>query len=114
MSNIVFKKKNLRNNFYLNDKKQNKNSSTVDKSNADISKNGIETKNWVDTTRDEGKSYEESYDDTQNTVQSFPLNKSMRQFYSRYPRRMKRAKTNRRKLNEEKKKEKREKSKIIK
>ncbi len=114
LSNIVFKKKNLRNNFYLNDKKLNKNSSTVDKSNADISKNGIETKNWVDTTRDEGKSYEESYDDTQNTVQSFSLNKSMRQFYSRYPRRMKRAKTNRRKLNEEKKKEKREKSKIIK
>ena len=71
----------------------------MEPSNLDISNNGIEVKNCFDKTRDDGKSYEESYDDTQNTVQSLPLNKSMRQFHSRYPRKMKRSKINRRKKN---------------
>ena len=110
LNNLIFKKKNLRNNFYFNsDKKHNKNTSSLEHSNFDLSKNGIEIKNGVDTTRDDGKSYEESYDDTQNTVQSLPVNRSMRQFHSRYPRKMKRSKTNRKKLNHNKNKEKKEK-----
>ena len=110
LNNLIFKKKNLRNNFYLNsDKKHNKKTSSLEQSNFDLSKNGIEIKNGVDTTRDDGKSYEESYDDTQNTVQSLPVNRSMRQFHSRYPRKMRRSKTNRKKLNHDKKKEKKEK-----
>ena len=91
------------------DKKHNKKTSSLEQSNFDLSKNGIEIKNGVDTTRDDGKSYEESYDDTQNTVQSLPVNRSMRQFHSRYPRKMRRSKTNRKKLNHDKKKEKKEK-----
>ena len=114
LNNLVFKKKNFRNNFYSNlDKKHNKNSSTVEKYNFDLSKNGLDIKNGVDTTRDDGKSYEESYDDTQNTVKSLPVNRSMRQFHSRYPRKMKRSKTNRRKINDERKKGKKEKNKYI-
>ena len=70
------------------------------------------------TIRDDRKGYDESYDDTQNTIQTLPLNKSMRHFYSRYPRKMKRTKTNRRKLNDDnkkkEKKEKKEKNKYLK
>ena len=105
LNNIIFKKKNLKNNFYSNyDKRHNKNSSTVENSQYEIiSKN--------DTTREDGKSYEESYDDTQNSIQTLPLNKSLRQFYSRHPRKMNRTKTKRRKLNESKREEKKERSK---
>ena len=115
LNNTIFKKKNLNNNdnnnFYSNfDKKHSKNFSTVEHS----QQFEIISKNGVDTTRDD-KSYEESYDDTQNTVQTLALNKSMRHFYSRYPRKMKRTKTNRRKINDEnKKKEKKEKNKYLK
>ena len=116
INNDIVKKKNLNNNdngdnFYSNfDKKHYKNYSTVEHS----QQFEIISKNGVDTTRDD-KSYEESYDDTQNTIQTLPLNKSMRHFYSRYPRKMKRTKTNRRKLNDEnKKKEKKEKNKYLK
>ena len=113
-NNVVFKKKYLNNNYYINfDKKHSKNFSTVEHSQFEII-----SKNGVDTTRDDGKSYEESYDDTQNTIQTLPLNKSMRHFYSRYPRKMKRTKTNRRKLNDDnkkkEKKEKKEKNKYLK
>jgi hypothetical protein len=105
VNNIIFKKKNLKNNFYLNyDKRHNKNNSTVENSQFEIM-----TKN--DTTREDGKSYEESYDDTQNTIQTLPTNKSLRQFYSRHPRKMNRTKTKRRKLNESKREEKKERSK---
>jgi hypothetical protein len=105
LNNIIFKKKNLKNNFYSNyDKRHNKNSSTVENSQYEIiSKN--------DTTREDGKSYEESYDDTQNSIQTLPSNKSLRQFYSRHPRKMNRTKTKRRKLNESKREEKKERSK---
>ena len=105
LNNIIFKKKNLKNNFYSNyDKRHNKNSSTVENSQFEIiSKN--------DTTREDGKSYEESYDDTQNSIQTLPSNKSLRQFYSRHPRKMNRTKTKRRKLNESKREEKKERSK---
>ena len=111
LNNVIFKKKYLNNNYYINlDKKHSKNVSTVEHSQLEII-----SKNGVDTTRDDGKSYEESYDDTQNTIRTLPTNKSMRHFYSRYPRKMKRTKTNRRKLNEEnKKKEKKEKNKYLK
>jgi hypothetical protein len=105
LNNIIFKKKNLKNNFYSNyDRRQNKNSSTLENSQFErISKN--------DTTREEGKSYQESYFDTQNSIQTLSSNKSLRQFYSRHPRKMNRTKTKRRKLNESKKEEKKERSK---
>ena len=110
LNNVIFKKKYLNNNYYLKyDKKNNKNFSTVEPG-----KSEVISKNGVDTTRDDGKSYDESYDDTQNTVQSLPLNKSMRHFYSRYPRKMKRTKTNRRKFDDNKKKDKKEKNKYLK
>ena len=96
-NNGIFHKKSINNSKFFIKLEKNKNSSQIDHSQFEIlSKN-------VDTTRDDGKSYEESYDDTQNTMQSLPLNKSLRQFYSRYPRKMKRTKTNRRKLNDKSK-----------
>ena len=105
LNNIIFKKKNLKNNFYSNyDKRHNKNSSTVENSQFEImSKNDT-------TSHEDGKSYEESYDDTQNSIQTLPSNKSLRQFYSRHPRKMNRTKTKRRKLNESKREEKKERS----
>ena len=105
LNNIIFKKKNLKNNFYSNyDKRHNKNSSTVENSQFEImSKNDT-------TSHEDGKSYEESYDDTQNSIQTLPSNKSLRQFYSRHPRKMNRTKTKRRKLNESKRQEKKERS----
>ena len=94
----IFRKKNINNKNYLKLDKKNQNDSQIEHSQFEIiSKN-------IDTTRDDGKSYEESYDDSQNTIQTFPLNKSLRKFYSRHPRKMKRTKTNRRKLNDKSKK----------
>ena len=107
LNNIIFKKKNFKKSYYSNnDKKHNKISSNIDHSQLEII-----SKNAIDTTRDDGKSYEESYDDTQNSIQTLPSNKSLRQFYSRHPRKMNRTKTKRRKLNESKKEEKKEKTK---
>ena len=108
-NNIIFKKNYLNNKcFSYFDK--NKNPSTIEHSQSELM-----PKNGIDTTRSECKSYEESCDDTQNTIKSFSLNKSLRHFCTRYPRKMKRTKTYRKKFDEskrkEKKKEKKEKKK---
>ena len=110
-NNIVFKKKNLKNSFFLNyDKKAKRNNSTIQSQFELISKNINNT-----TTNDDTHICEESNDDSisVNTARTLTLNKSMKHFYTRYPRKMNKTKTKRRKLNEGKKKEeKKEKEKL--
>ena len=110
-NNIVFKKKNLKNSFFLNyDKKTKRNNSTIQSQFDIISKNINNT-----TTNDDTHICEESNDDSLsvNTARTLTLNKSMKHFYTRYPRKMNKTKTKRRKLNESKKKEeKKEKEKL--
>ena len=110
-NNIVFKKKNLKNSFFLNyDKKTKRNNSTIKSQFDIISKNINNT-----TTNDDTHICEESNDDSLsvNTARTLTLNKSMKHFYTRYPRKMNKTKTKRRKLNESKKKEeKKEKEKL--
>ena len=110
-NNIVFKKKNLKNSFFLNyDKKVKRNNSTIQSQFELISKNINNT-----TTNDDTHICEESNDDSisVNTARTLTLNKSMKHFYTRYPRKMNKTKTKRRKLNEGKKKEeKKEKEKL--
>ena len=110
-NNIVFKKKNLKNSFFLNyDKKAKRNNSTIQSQFDIISKNINNT-----TTNDDTHICEESNDDSLsvNTARTLTMNKSMKHFYTRYPRKMNKTKTKRRKLNESKKKEeKKEKEKL--
>ena len=110
-NNIVFKKKNLKNSFFLNyDKKSKRNNSTIQSQFELISKNINNT-----TTNDDTHAYEENNDDSisVNTARTLTINKSMKHFYTRYPRKMNKTKTKRRKLNESKKKEeKKEKEKL--
>jgi hypothetical protein len=110
-NNIVFKKKNLKNSFFLNyDKKSKRNNSTIPSQYELISKNINNT-----TTNDDTHICEESNDDSLsvNTARTLTINKSMKHFYTRYPRKMNKTKTKRRKLNDSKKKEeKKEKEKL--
>ena len=110
-NNMVFKKKNLKNSFFLNyDKKGRRNNSTIQSQIELISKNINNT-----TTNDDTHIYEENNDDSMsvNTARTLTLNKSMKHFYTRYPRKMNKTKTKKRKLNENKKKEeKKEKEKL--
>ena len=102
-NNIVFKKKNLKNSFFLNyDKKSKRNNSTIPSQYELISKNINNT-----TTNDDTHICEESNDDSLsvNTARTLTINKSMKHFYTRYPRKMNKTKTKRRKLNDSKKKE---------
>ena len=109
-NNIIFKKKNLKNSFCVNLDKKNAKNYTTENSQFEIL-----SKNLNNITHDEIRSYEESNDDSLsiNTIKTFNVNKSMRHFYNRYPRKMNKTKTKRSKLNDtKKKKEKREKEKI--
>lgn len=104
-SNINLNKNDSSANNCNSDTKHNKYFSTVENLQSEFI-----SRNAIDTTRDEGKSYEESYEDSQNTSKTISLNKSMRHFYSRHPRKMKKTITNRSKLHDEsKRKEKKEK-----
>ena len=125
-NNLIFKKKNLKNSFYMNyDKKKARHYSTVEHSQFEIiSENNT---NRINTTNKENPNYEESNDEslTLNTTRTLTLNKSMKQFYSRYPRKMNKTKTksklrirndsqkNEEKGNKQLKKLKKEKSEII-
>ena len=112
-NSLVFKKKNLKNSFYTNyDKKNKRNYSTVEHSQFEIIQ-----KNNINITHDETnetKNYEESNDDSMsvNTTRTLTFNKSMKHFYSRYPRKMNRTKTKRSKFNDNKNEEKKEKKKL--
>ena len=101
-NNLVFKKKNLKNSFFLNpDKKTKRNYSTVQHSQFEIL-----PKKKMNATNDEIKSNESNDDSlSMNTTRTLTLNKSMKHFYSRYPRKMNRTKTKKRKLNESKKRD---------
>ena len=92
--NLIFKKKNLKNSFYVNyEKKKPRNYSTVEHSEFEIiSKNKTNT---INTSNNESRNNEESNDDslTLNTTRALSLNKSMKHFYSRYPRKMNKTKT---------------------
>ena len=102
--NIIFKKKSLNNNniFVSYDKNSKKNCSTVEHSQF-----AIISKNKMNETNDEIKNYDENNDDSvsYNTTRTLTSNKSMKHFYSRYPRKMNRTKTKRKKFNENKNKD---------
>ena len=110
--NIIFKKKSLNNNnnlFVSYDKNSKRTNSTVEHSQF-----AIISKNKMNTTNDEIKNYDENNDDSvsYNTTRTLTSNKSMKHFYSRYPRKMNKTKTKRKKFNEYKNKdEKKEKDK---
>ena len=112
-NSLVFKKKNLKNSFYTNyDKKNKRNYTTMEHSQFEIIQ-----KNKINITHDENnenKNYEESNDDSMsvNTTRTLTFNKSMKHFYSRYPRKMNRTKTKRSQLNDNKNEEKKEKKKL--
>ena len=107
----VFKKKSLKNSFFTNNEKK------ISRNRVEHSQFEIISKNKINNTQDEtneNRNYEESNDDSisVNTTRTFILNKSMKHFYSRYPRKMNRTKTKRRKLNDSKIEEKKEKKKL--
>ena len=108
-NNLIFKKKNLKNSFYVNnEKKKPRNYSTVEHSEFEIiSKNKTNT---INTSNNESRNNEESNDDslTLNTTRTLSLNKSMKHFYSRYPRKMNKTKTKLRNSNNSKKKDEKE------
>ena len=96
-NNIIFKKKNLKNSFFTNHEKRIKrNLSKIEHSQFEII-----SKNKMNTSNNEKDNLEESNDDSMSlgTTRTLTLTKSMKQFYSRYPRKMNKTKSKARNLN---------------
>ena len=100
---IIFKKKNLKNSFCVNyEKKSKRNFSTVQHSQFEIlSKN----KKKMNTTNDESRESNNNDDSMSVSTRTLTLNKSMKHFYSRYPRKMNKTITKRGNLDNSKRKE---------
>ena len=100
-NNIIFKKKNLNDNFNTEfDKNSKMNYSTTQSHFEIINKNKMDG--------DEIRNFENTDDSLSMTVRTLSTNKSMKQFYSRHPRKMNRTLTKKRKFNDNNKKEKKD------
>ena len=103
-NNIVFKKKSLNDNFSVDLDKNSKMNYSTTQSHFEIIH-----KNKMNATNDEIiRNYDNTDDSLSLTVRTLSTNKSMKQFYSRHPRKMNRTLTKKRKFNENNRKERKE------